>query len=43
MWWTLRLKHKVTSPAAFMADLIDKGTWDGFVGRHGITTYVRPA
>ena len=41
-WWTLRLEHGAVAPSRFMADLIDKGQWDGFVGRHGITTYERP-
>jgi hypothetical protein len=41
VWWTLRLEHKVTSPAKFMAQLVERDEWDGFVGRHGITPYLR--
>lgn len=42
VWWTLRLEHKATAPSRFMADLIDRGQWEGFVGSHGITEYERP-
>jgi hypothetical protein len=43
VWWTLRYEHKATSPACFMVDLVEKGQWEGFVGRHGISQYERPS
>ena len=39
VWWTLRTEHGATRPGSFMADKIECGHWDGFVGRHGISAY----
>lgn len=39
VWWTLRLDHGAVHPSALMRKMVDDGTWDGFVGRHGINEY----
>lgn len=39
VWWTLRNEHGAALPSKLMRSLIDKGTWDGFAGRYGISRY----
>jgi hypothetical protein len=39
VWWTLRHDHGAHHPSHFMAELVDRGQWEGFVGSHGIYEY----
>lgn len=39
VWWTLRKDHGAWEPSRFLRDQVSRGTWDGFVGRHGINGY----
>lgn len=39
VWWTLRKEHRAWEPSRFLRDQVANGTWDGFVGRHGIGEY----